>query len=170
MDLFYRCPNMDAVEKRQDVVYKTINEKLLKLDVYYSINTNLSNIPTVIVVHGSSSIEDIKDIKLFQSWGKVLAASGFNTVVFNWRPETNPEDIKDLIYFILDNSDELKLYIGISIESIIYSNLFSILNIFFSSSSQQRISLAFLVFSLNNSLFPMSFIRELIVLAISLLL
>lgn len=112
MDLLYRCPNMDAVEKRQDVVYKTINEKLLKLDVYYSINTNLSNIPTVIVVHGSSSIEDIKDIKLFQSWGKVLAASGFNTVVFNWRPEENPEDIKDLIYFILDNSDELKLNVS----------------------------------------------------------
>lgn len=112
MDLLYRCPNMDAVEKRQDVVYKTINEKLLKLDVYYSTNTNLSNVPTVIVVHGSSSIEDIKDIKLFQSWGKVLAASGFNTVVFNWRPETNPEDIKDLIYFILDNSDELKLNIS----------------------------------------------------------
>lgn len=109
MDLLYRCPNMDEVEKRQDVVYKVTNERLLKLDVYYSNNTNLSNVPTVIVVHGSSSIEDIKDIKLFQSWGKVLAASGFNTVVFNWRPEENPEDIKDLIYFILDNSDELKL-------------------------------------------------------------
>lgn len=112
MDLLYRCPNMDTVEKRQDVVYKTINEKLLKLDVYYSTNTNLSNVPTVIVVHGSSSIEDIKDIKLFQSWGKVLAASGFNTVVFNWRPEKNPEDIKDLIYFLLGNSDELKLNIS----------------------------------------------------------
>src|SRR5690606_27814355 len=89
MDLLYRCPNMDAIEKRQDIVYKEINEKLLKLDVYYSNNNNLTKIPTVIVVHGSSSIEDIKDIKLFQSWGKVLAASGFNTVVFNWRPEEN---------------------------------------------------------------------------------
>lgn len=112
MDLAYRCPNMDAVEKRQDVVYKIINEKLLKLDVYYSTKTNLSNVPIVIVVHGSSSIEDIKDIKLFQSWGKVLAASGFNTVVFNWRPEENPEDIKDLIYFLLDNSEGLKLNIS----------------------------------------------------------
>lgn len=112
MDLLYRCPNMDAVDKKQDVVYKVINEKLLKLDVYYSTNTNLSNVPTVIVVHGSSSIEDIKDLNLFQSWGKVLAASGFNTVVFNWRPEENPEDIKDLIYFLLDNSDELKLNIS----------------------------------------------------------
>lgn len=109
LDLLYEHPNMDEVKKRQDVIYKVIDEKLLKLDVYYSNNTNFSNIPTVVVVHGSSSIEDIKDIKLFQSWGKVLAASGFNTVVFNWRPEENPEDIKDLIYFLLDNSDELKL-------------------------------------------------------------
>lgn len=112
MDLLYKHQNMDAVEKRQDIVYKVIDEKLLKLDVYYSNNTNLSNIPTVVVVHGSSTMEDIKDIKLFQSWGKVLAASGFNTVVFNWRPEERPDDIKDLIYYILDNSKELKLNIS----------------------------------------------------------
>lgn len=112
MDLMYKHPNMDVVEKKQDVVYKVIDEKLLKLDVYYSNNTNASNIPTVVVVHGSSTMEDIKDIKLFQSWGKVLAASGFNTVVFNWRPEERPNDIKDLIYFLLDNSNEFKLNIS----------------------------------------------------------
>lgn len=54
MDLLYKHQNMDAVEKRQDIVYKVIDEKLLKLDVYYSNNTNLSNIPTVVLVHGSS--------------------------------------------------------------------------------------------------------------------
>lgn len=112
MDLLYKCPNMDKVKKRQDVIYKAIDEKLLKLDVYYSTNSNLSHIPTVVVVHGSSSIEDIKDMELFQSWGKVLAASGFNTVVFNWRPEENSEDIKDLIYFLLNNSNELNLNIS----------------------------------------------------------
>lgn len=112
MDLMYKHPNMDVVEKRQDVVYKVIDEKLLKLDVYYSNNTNASNIPTVVVVHGSSTMEDIKDIKLFQSWGKVLAASGFNTVVFNWRPEECPDDIKDLIYYLLGNSNELQLNIS----------------------------------------------------------
>jgi len=112
MDLLYRHPNMDEVEKRQDVIYKVSDEKLLKLDVYYSNNTNLSNIPTVVVVHGSSTMEDIKDIKLFQSWGKVLAASGFNTVVFNWRPEESPDDIKDFIHFLLVNSSELQLNIS----------------------------------------------------------
>ncbi|MDF2505090.1 hypothetical protein [Clostridium sp.] len=112
MDLLYKRPNMDAVEKRQDVVYKIIDERLLKLDVYYSSNTDVLNIPTVVVVHGSSSIENIKDIKLFQSWGKVLAASGFNTVVFNWRPEESPDDIKDLIFFLLGNSNELKLNVS----------------------------------------------------------
>jgi len=112
MDLLYRHPNMDEVEKRQDVIYKVSDEKLLKLDVYYSNNTNLSNIPTVVVVHGSSTMENIKDIKLFQSWGKVLAASGLNTVVFNWSPEERPDDIKDLIYFLLGNSNELQLNIS----------------------------------------------------------
>jgi hypothetical protein len=112
MDLLYKCPNMDVVEKRQDVIYKVSDEKLLKLDLYYSNNTNVLNIPTVVVVHGSSTMENIKDIKLFQSWGKVLAASGFNAVVFNWRPEESPDDIKDLIYFLLDNSNELKLSIS----------------------------------------------------------
>lgn len=112
MDLVYKHPNMDSVEIRQDVVYKVSDEKLLKLDVYYSNNTDVSSIPTVVVVHGSSTMEDIKDIKLFQSWGKVLAASGFNTVVFNWRPEECPGDIKDLIYFLLDNSNDLKLNVN----------------------------------------------------------
>ena len=112
MDLLYRHPNMDEVEKRQDVIYKVSDEKLMKLDVYYSNNTNLSNIPTVVVVHGSSTMENIKDIKLFQSWGKVLAASGFNAVVFNWRPEERPDDIKDLIRFLLGNSNELQLNIS----------------------------------------------------------
>ena len=112
MDLLYNCPTMDVVEKRQDVVYKVIDEKLLKLDVYYSNNTNLLSIPTVVVIHGSSTMEDIKDIKLFQSWGRVLAASGFNTVIFNWRPEESPDDIKDLIYFLLGNSNELQLNIS----------------------------------------------------------
>lgn len=111
MDLLYKCANMDNVEKRQDVVYKVIDGNSLKLDIYYSNNTKLSNIPTVVVVHGSSSMEDIKDLELFQSWGKVLAASGFNTVTFNWRPEQNPEDIKDLICFLLNKSNELKLNI-----------------------------------------------------------
>jgi hypothetical protein len=109
MDLLFKHPNMEAVKKRQDIIYKESNGMLLKLDVYYSDNINFSCVPTVILVHGSAPIESIKDIKLFQSWGKVLAAYGFNTVVFNWRPEENPEDIKDLIYFLLDNSDELQL-------------------------------------------------------------
>ncbi len=112
MDLLYKCPNMDLVEKRKDVIYKVSDEKLLKLDVYYSNSTDVLNIPTVVVVHGSLSIENIKDIKLFQSWGKVLAASGFNTVVFNWRPEECPDDIKDLIYFLFENSNDLKLNIS----------------------------------------------------------
>lgn len=111
MDLLYKCPNMDLVEKRRDVIYK-VSDEILKLDVYYSNSINVLNIPTVVMVHGSSSIENIKDIKLFQSWGKVLAASGFNTVAFNWRPEERPDDIKDLIYFLLENSDDLKLNIS----------------------------------------------------------
>ncbi len=107
MDLLFKHPNMDAVKKRQDVIYKEINGRSLKLDVYYSDKGDFSSVPTVILVHGSAQIDSIKDLKLFQSWGKVIAAYGFNAVVFNWRPEENPEDIKDLIYYILDNSNEL---------------------------------------------------------------
>lgn len=109
MDLLYKHPNMETVRTLKDIIYKESGGKSLKLDVYYSDGADLLSVPTVVLFHGSSSIESIKDLKLFQSWGKVLAASGFNTVVVNWRPEEHPEDIKDLIYYILDNSGKLQL-------------------------------------------------------------
>ncbi|WMJ76058.1 MULTISPECIES: hypothetical protein [unclassified Sedimentibacter] len=112
MDLLYTRPGMDEVKTRKDIVYKGSDGAVLKFDIYYSNNSKISDIPTVALIHGSSSIKSIKDVQLFQSWGKVLAASGFNAVVFNWRPEDNPQDIKDFVNFISNNYNDLMLNIN----------------------------------------------------------
>ncbi len=112
MDLLYTRPGMDEVKTRKDIVYKGSDGAFLKFDIYYSNNSKIFDIPTVALIHGSSSIKSIKDVQLFQSWGKVLAASGFNAVVFNWRPEDNPQDIKDFVNFIINNHNDLMLNIN----------------------------------------------------------
>lgn len=76
IDLLYKHPDMERVKIRKDIIYKVDDNNLLKLDVYYSNNIKLLNNTTVVLVHGSSPIENIKDIELYQSWGNVLAASG----------------------------------------------------------------------------------------------
>ena len=109
IDLVYKHSDMNKVKVNSDIIYKNINNRALKLDVYYPIDISMSQVNTVLMIHGSASIKSLKDIELYKSWGRVMAASGFTTIVFNWRPDSNSRDIIDVITFIRKNSESLKI-------------------------------------------------------------
>ena len=54
IDLVYKHPDMNKVEVNKDIIYKTIENKALKLDVYYPVDESLDDQKTVLMVHGSA--------------------------------------------------------------------------------------------------------------------
>lgn len=110
LNLVYKHPDMEKVGTKRDIVYKTVIDKKLKLDVYYPLGVvDSSKAHTVVLVHGIGPIESFKDTDVYQSWGRVIAANGFNAVTFNWRPSVTQDDVSDLIKYIRENSKDLKI-------------------------------------------------------------
>lgn len=109
-DLFYKFENMDKVNVKKDIVYKNDNGNELKLDVYYALgNKDISKTPTIILVHGSAPGDNLKDSSVYTTWGDKIASSGFNAVMFNWRPSGPLGDVSYLIKYIRENANELKI-------------------------------------------------------------
>ena len=109
-ELVYKHPNMDMVTVKSNIIYNASQEKPFMMDLYYPIETICPQPKTVIMAHGSSTMEDIKDMDVFQSWGKVMASFGFTAIVFNWRPDDAPTDMSDLISYVRENHEELKIH------------------------------------------------------------
>lgn len=57
----------------------------------------------------------MKDTPAYNSWGRIGAASGYATIVFNWRAwdkqsaQANSEDIADAIKYIREHAEELNI-------------------------------------------------------------
>jgi acetyl esterase/lipase len=109
-DLVYKCPGMDKVEVKKDIVYKVDNDRKLKMDIYYPLGIkDASKNHTVILVHGSGPVESFKDTDVYMSWGRAVASKGFTAVTFNWRPNVSTNDVSDLMKYVRDNAEELKI-------------------------------------------------------------
>jgi acetyl esterase/lipase len=97
--IVYRVPGMDAVPVVRDVRYKvaTVNGRRdtpLALDVYRV--PGATRAPGLVFVHGglvAGQTPNAKDWALYQSWGRLAAASGMVGVVPNHR--MNTDDIVD---------------------------------------------------------------------------
>ena len=90
MPVVYRVPGMDQVRVRRNVVYRTVGETRLELDVYSPADAGATaRRPTVVLVHGGPVPESMrpkpKDWAVFVGYGQMLAASGFTAVSFNHR-------------------------------------------------------------------------------------
>ena len=109
-NLLYEHPDRDKVNVKKDIVYKIHNDNKLKLDIYYPLSTkDISKIPTVILIHGTASDDNLKDSDVYQAWGKAIAASGATAVTFNWRTSIASKDVSDLIKYVRENAKELNL-------------------------------------------------------------
>jgi acetyl esterase/lipase len=88
MRVVYRVPGMEQVQVRRNVVYRTVGETRLELDVYSpSAAPGATRRPMVVLVHGGPVPPGArpKDWGVFVSYGEILAASGFTAVTFNHR-------------------------------------------------------------------------------------
>jgi acetyl esterase/lipase len=109
IDLVYKLPDTAGININKNIIYKKEDNRALSMDIYYPPEGIKPSNGTVILLHGSAPLENIKDIAIFQSWGKLLASHGFPTIAFNWRPEEDPSDVRALVEYVRENSKELMI-------------------------------------------------------------
>src|SRR5437667_11359266 len=108
-----RVPGMDAVRVQRDLVYDPGTG--LRLDAYAPPHSG--RYPIVVLLHGGVP-DDVpvrpKDWGLYRSWGKLLAASGFATVIPNQRisfPDPRlvlaEQDVANALAFIRSHAAQL---------------------------------------------------------------
>lgn len=117
--LVYAVPGMEAAEIRRDVTYKTADGTDLKMDI--SIPPTLvagARVPVIFFIHGGFIPKTVtflpKEWGVFQSYGRLAAASGFVGVTFNHRywgwaredMERSFGDVMDAIRYVRSHAGE----------------------------------------------------------------
>ena len=116
--LVYSLPDMEQVVTRKDIVYKTVDNLILRLDVYYPRDmVEGTKRPAVLFVHGDVNIERAehgKDGGGYISWAQLVALSGMIAVTFSHRPSESltklteaGSDVDDFMRYILENGEKL---------------------------------------------------------------
>ncbi|HET7452542.1 MAG TPA: hypothetical protein VFL12_07360, partial [Thermoanaerobaculia bacterium] len=87
MEIVHRVPGMDAVSVERDRTYSVVDGDPLTMDVYRPAGAGAGGrLPTVLMVHGGPVPKlGAKNMGVFTSYGRLLAASGFAAVTFNHR-------------------------------------------------------------------------------------
>ncbi len=117
--VIYTIPGMKKAKVEKDIIYKTVEDLELKLDVYYPADHSKSVLPAVILIHGDGPQEFLKDIKdsgQYVSWGQLIAASGLIAVTANHRSTDGlhnvagvANDVDDLISYVRDHGKKLHI-------------------------------------------------------------
>jgi acetyl esterase/lipase len=122
MPAVYAVPGMDKVQVRRDIVYKTVeapNGKAeLKLDLYLPAGAKKGQaFPAVVLISGGGiegGDHDWRNAGVYQSYGRILAASGFVGIAFSKRYARGPEgtlngieDLNDLVGYLHQHADEV---------------------------------------------------------------
>lgn len=87
MPVVYRVPGMDKVVVKSNLKYTHVNEPHLLMDVYIPPRLGEGERrPAVLFIHGSVPAgSPAKNMGVFQSWGRLAAASGMVGVTFTHR-------------------------------------------------------------------------------------
>jgi acetyl esterase/lipase len=121
MPVVYSVPGEDQVQVRRDIVYKTAERPAaagnleLKLDVYTPRETKPGDrfAAVVLISGGGAGDHDWRDSGVYNSYGRILAASGFTAITFSKRYERTMddsvklEDFHDLVRYIRSHAAEL---------------------------------------------------------------
>jgi acetyl esterase/lipase len=83
----YQLPGMDAVTLHSNLKYSDVDNPFLLMDVYTPADSSGSAAPPIVVlIHGGVGPQyKPKDWGIFQSWGRLVAASGMAAVMFTHR-------------------------------------------------------------------------------------
>jgi len=121
MPVVYSVPGMDKVEVRSEITYKSAEvngaKTALKLDAYLPAGS--AKAPAVVFISGGGAEgapRDFRDAGVYQSYGKLLAASGFVAISYSKRYARGPagtsngaEDTRDLIAYLREHAAELRV-------------------------------------------------------------
>src|SRR5579862_289322 len=101
LPVVYRVPGMDSITAHASNLKYGDAHDLLTMDLYRPPDT--SKVPVVLLIHGSAPVEtQPKNWGIFQSWGRLLAASGLAAVTFNHRMMN--ADVRDALSFARANA------------------------------------------------------------------
>lgn len=116
--LVYKIPGMDAVEIHRDITYKQVEAMDLKMDIYVPPGLSAeARVPVVFFIHGGFIPRNVtflpKDWGVYQSYGKLAAASGMVGITFNHRywgwtkddMDRSFGDVLEAIRFVRDRAD-----------------------------------------------------------------
>lgn len=116
----YYLPEMEQVEVRRDLLYKTVEDENLLFNLYRPPGlAATARPPVVLIIHGNApqdAMRHAKDWGANDSWARLLAASGAVAVTFNYRPIDNfanlpnsSADVADLVNFLRLNAADFAL-------------------------------------------------------------
>jgi acetyl esterase/lipase len=112
----YTVPGMDQVRVRKDLAYKKSDDPNMKMDVYSPPGLAAGEKrPAVIFIHGGAPTQyRPKEWGFFQSWGRLVAASGMVGVTFTYRqgfPKSvtldSASDVADAVAWVRANAGDL---------------------------------------------------------------
>jgi acetyl esterase/lipase len=117
MKVVYRAPGMDDVAVRRDLPYTAPGGVALAMDVYQPSGPSpASGWPAVLVIHGGPIPRvGAKNMGVFTSYGRLLAASGLVAATFNHRflaPERlldAASDVEAAAGYVLDHAADLSI-------------------------------------------------------------
>jgi acetyl esterase/lipase len=83
----YRLPGMDSVGVHSNLKYNDSDDPNVLMDIYSPPGmTKDERRPAVVAIHGGAGAQfKPKDWGIFQSWGRLIAASGMACVIFTHR-------------------------------------------------------------------------------------
>jgi acetyl esterase/lipase len=113
MPVVYTVPGMADVKVREGLVYKTAEGSPLHFDLYAPAQASRAS-PAVILVHGGPiPILGARRWKVFESYGRILAASGMAGIAFDHRLlgvdrlRDSASDLADLVQHLRENAKAL---------------------------------------------------------------
>jgi acetyl esterase/lipase len=112
----YSVPGMEGVQVHKDLGYKPTDVPNLKMDVYTPPGLAPGDKrPAVIFLHGGAEARfQPKDWGFYQSWGRLVAASGMAAVTFTYRISfpasdltASGSDVTDALAYVRTHADRL---------------------------------------------------------------
>ncbi|HEY0781397.1 MAG TPA: alpha/beta hydrolase [Thermoanaerobaculia bacterium] len=110
----YTVPGMDQVQVKKDLVYKPSEDPAMKMDVYEPPGLAATERrPAVIFLHGGARTAfRPKDWGFYQSWGRLVAASGMVGVTFTYRISFPADRVADSAADVADAIAYVRAHAG----------------------------------------------------------
>jgi|GEM_PF-374148 len=101
-EVVLQLPGTDRVTVRRDLLYKTLEGRSLKMDLYSTAPAGGKGAPrpALIFINGVGDPRDgdLRSWGQYRSWARLAAVSGWVAVTFQARPgDANAEDVQDLL-------------------------------------------------------------------------